>query len=168
MSRQTVFVWYCWGGSGIGTGLRTSPGVCWPQGHGLPPTSCIADRDPDSAPGLDLKPPSGSGCYSPSALAVCGQELLDNLLKDTSRLNVNICHLNGLLKCLLGTPLFTGVEKYLQLQKKKKKNLYRDFCGPRGSCAKSDKLSQMMLLESASTGAEDNKFDNGNKLGVIS
>lgn len=57
----------------------------------------------------------------------------------------------------------------VQLQKKKKKkNLYRDFCGPRGSCAKSDKMPQMMLLESASTRAEDNKFDNDNKLGVIS
>lgn len=89
-------------------------------------------------------------------------------MKDTSRLNVNICHLNGLLKCLLGTPLFTlftGVEEY---NCKKKKNLYRDFCGPRGSCAKSDKMPQMMLLESASTRAEDNKFDNDNKLGVIS
>lgn len=89
ISRQTAFVWYCWWGSGIGTGLRTSPGLCWPQGHGLPPASCIADPDPDSGSGLDLKFPSGSGCCSPSALAVCGQELLDILLKDTSRLNVD-------------------------------------------------------------------------------
>ncbi len=32
---------------------------------------------------------------------------------------------------------------------------YTAFCGSRGSCVKSDKLPQVMSLESASVGAED-------------
>ena len=40
------------------------------------------------------------------------------------------------------------------------KKLYEAFCSSRGSCVKSDKLPQVMSLESASVGAEDYTFEN--------
>ncbi len=49
-----------------------------------------------------------------------------------------------------------------------KKKVYKAFCGSRGSCAKSDKWTQVMSLESSTVVAEDYKFENDNNLGVWS
>lgn len=91
VSRLTVFAWCCWWRSGICIGLKTSLGVCWLQGHGLPQASCTADPDLEQEPDFepDVIPPSASGCCSPTVQAIYGQELPDNLFKDTSRLNVH-------------------------------------------------------------------------------
>lgn len=44
------------------------------------------------------------------------------------------------------------------------KKFYKALCGSRGGCTKSDKLPQVMALESASVGAEE--FGNEKNLGV--
>lgn len=48
----------------------------------------------------------------------------------------------------------------------KKKKLYKVLCGSRASCSKSDKLPQVLPLESALAGAEDHKFENEKIMGV--
>lgn len=43
---------------------------------------------------------------------------------------------------------------------------YKAFCRSRWSCANSDEVSQVMLLESASVATEDYKFESVKNLGV--
>lgn len=78
-SRLAGFLWCCWWRFDTDNDPKSWREECRLQGHDPPPAFCTVDPDQDPGCELDVKPPSGSGCCSPSKLTVYGQAPLDSL-----------------------------------------------------------------------------------------